>query len=118
MPIPLKRKVVQMLAAPGWSATFSDDETQSQVVVPLVGWALVEDADGQKIVGLIAEEEVKFCDTEPDFTGYVNLQDMMAEAMEQMDWLEDDDEDDGFDDDMDELPPPPPPAKRKGGRLN
>lgn len=115
MPKILKRKIVQMLAAPGWSATFSDDETQAQTIVPLMGWALVEDADGQKIVGLIAEDEVKFCDTEEGFIGYVNMQDMMAEAMEQMDeWL--DEEDDGFEDD-DELPPPPP-SKRKGGRLN
>ncbi len=112
------RKILQMMAAPGWSAAFSggDDAPGTELVVPLMGWALVQDDDAQKVVGLIAEEEVTFCDSEPDFTGYVHLQDMMAEAMEQMDWL--DDEDDDFEEGDDEPPPPPPPSKRKGGRLN
>lgn len=116
-----KRMIVQMMPAPGWGAMVADDDSpDDQYVSPLIGWALIQEDGAQTVVGMIAGQQVDFCDQLSHFFGYVQTQDMLTEALSQMvDEVDDDDEDfdDDFDDGGDE-PPLPPSLRRKSGRLN
>lgn len=118
-----KRNITQIMPAPGWGALVADDDSpDEQYVSPLIGWALIQEDGGQAVVGMIAGERVDFCDQLSHFSGYVQTQDMLTEALSQM--VEDIDDDydefdDEFGDDGDEPPLPPPPSlRRKSGRLN
>ncbi len=97
------RKITQIMPAEGWGAAFEDGE--DEVISPLVGWALVQEAAGASaVVGLVAaDEKVELCDDDPDFTGYVFLPDAAADEFEiESDiFEEDDDESFGGDDDED-----------------
>lgn len=118
-----KRSIVQMMPASGWGALVADEDSpDDQYVSPLIGWALILEDGGQTVVGMIAGDQVDFCDQLPHFFGYVQTQDMLTEALSQMveDIDEDDDDyDDDFEDEGGEPPLPPPPSlRRKSGRLN
>ena len=118
-----KRSIVQMMPASGWGALVADEDSpDDQYVSPLIGWALILEDGAQTVVGMIAGDQVDFCDQLPHFFGYVQTQDMLTEALSQMveDIDEDDDDyDDDFGDEGGEPPLPPPPSlRRKSGRLN
>jgi hypothetical protein len=104
------------MPAPGWGAVFNADEGE-QYVEPLVGWALVQDADPNmtRIVGLVASDKVDLADTLPDFGGYAHLENIVFNDFDYDDDLDEDD-----DDDFDDEPPPPPPVPRppRKTRLN
>src|SRR5262245_66653728 len=89
-----KRVIVQMMPATGWGAMVADDDSpEDQYVSPLIGWALIQEEAEQKVVGMIAGEQVDFCDQLSHFFGYVQTQDMLTEALSQMvDDIDDDDE--------------------------
>ncbi|MGH2522567.1 MAG: hypothetical protein ACRDH2_08690 [Anaerolineales bacterium] len=99
------RKILQIMPAPGWGAAFEEDG--EEYVSTLAGWALVQEGEGQAVMGLVAGKQVEFCDDQPGFTGYVHLQEMVFDMF-------DDEMDDEFDDDEDELGDAPP----KRTRLN
>jgi hypothetical protein len=117
------RNIVQIMPASGWGAMVADDEApDDRYVSPLIGWALIQEGERRSVVGMIAGQQVDFCDELNHFFGYVQTQDMLTEALSQM--VEDIDDEDGdfededFGDDGDEPPLPPPSWRRKGGRLN
>ena len=112
-----KPKILQIMPAPGWGAMLATEEGD-EAVVPLVAWAIVEDAEGTRVVGMVADDEVELCDAIPDFSGYVSLQDLVSEVMETMGVFGDEEEGEEEEDDFPLPPPPPPSHKRKGGRLN
>jgi hypothetical protein len=119
-----KRKILQIMPAPGWGALVADDDAPNEdYVSPLIGWALIEEDGAQTVVGMIAGEQIDFCDQLRHFSSYVQTQDMMMEALSQVvqGGLGEDDEDDDFPpdfEDEDDDPLPPPSFRRKGGRLN
>ena len=117
------RRIMQIMPAEGWGAAFEDGE--DEVISPLVGWALVQDASGASaVVGLVAaDEKVELCDDDTDFTGYVFLPDAAADEFEMEsdvfdDAADDDDEDFGGDDDSSSHPGDGPAFDPKAGHLN
>lgn len=93
------RKIVQIMPSEGWGATFEDGD--EEIISPLVGWALVQDAGGATaVVGLVASDnEVTLADADSDFRGYVFLRTALADAMEmEEDAFMDEDFEDEFDD--------------------
>ena len=118
------RKITQIMPAAGWGATF--EEGDDELISPLVGWALVQEAGGKSaVIGLVAADEgVALCDGEPDFTGYVFLPDLLSDSSEADDDIfmgdDDFDEDDDLDDDDDlnQAPDDGPAFDPKAGLLN
>jgi hypothetical protein len=98
------RKIVQIMSAEGWGATFVDGE--EEIISPLVGWALVQDGAESEVVGLVASDnKVALCDADEDFTGYVFLPDALPDEFEVEQDLfaaDDDLDDDDFDDDFED----------------
>ena len=91
------RKILQIMPAAGWGAAF--DTGEEEEITPLVGWALVQDADNKSAgVGLVAGNEVELCDQQDNFAGYVYLSDLMPDGIE----LDDDELDEDFEDDDDD----------------
>lgn len=97
-----------MMPAVGWGTTYALEDGE-EALETLVGWALVQEGDGQKVVGMVATARVEFCDDHPNFTGYVHMQDMLMGDMDDLDDIALDMNDDDEEDD-------PPPARRS--RLN
>lgn len=91
-----------MMPAVGWGATYALEDGE-EALETLVGWALVQEGDGQKVVGMVATARVEFCDDHPNFTGYVNMQDMVMGDVE----MDLDDLDAALDDDDEDDPSPP-----------
>ncbi|MCC7359704.1 MAG: hypothetical protein IT317_09515 [Anaerolineales bacterium] len=120
------RKIAQIMPADGWGAAFADGE--DEIVSPLVGWALVQDASGASaVVGLVAsDDQVELCDDDSDFTGYVYLPDAADEFELETDLFDevdaadfDEEDDDDFDDDDPGSQPGDGPAfDPKAGHLN
>ncbi|MCC6188012.1 MAG: hypothetical protein IT318_03180 [Anaerolineales bacterium] len=120
------RKIVQIMSAEGWGATFGDGD--EEIISPLVGWALVQRGGQSEVVGLTASEnKVALCDDDADFTGYVFLPDALPNDLEveqdlfaAEDLDEDDFDDDDFDDDddLDGTSGNGPAFNPKAGRLN
>jgi hypothetical protein len=105
-----------MMAAPGWGAAYALEDGE-ETIEPLVGWALVQESDTQKVIGMVATQRVEFCDDHPNFTGYVHMQDVVMGDMD-LD-LDDLDYDVGLEeDDEPDDEPPPPPRRSRGSRLN
>lgn len=121
------RKILQIMPADGWGAAFEDGE--DEVISPLVGWALVQDATGgSAVVGLVAtDEKVELCDDDTDFSGYVFLPDADSDDFEMESDLFDEDDDEAFGgdddedfggDDSDSTPGDGPAFDPKAGHLN
>ncbi len=121
------RKIMQIMPAEGWGAAFEDGE--DEIISPLVGWALVQDASGASaVVGLVAaDEKVELCDDDSEFTGYVFLPDAAPDEFEMEsdlfsedddDFDSDDDEDFGGGDDSSSNPSNGPGFDPKAGHLN
>jgi hypothetical protein len=121
------RKIVQIMPAEGWGATFVEGD--EEIISPLIGWALVQGGGESEVVGLVASEnKVALCDAEEDFTGYVFLPDALPDefemeqdlfAADDLDEDEDDDFDEDFDDDgADGAAGDGPAFNPKAGRLN
>lgn len=113
---PPTRLILQIMPAPGWGALLRDPGEEETFMVSLVGWALVEQQGRREVVGLTAENVVRFADEETGFEGYVEMQAMLDEGgpLSLLDDLDDavlDDEDDD-----DDLPPADLPGRRS--RLN
>jgi len=114
-----KQKILQIMPAADWGASYADDDPDQEQVVPLIGWALVQEAGGgTAVVGLVAGDEVELADARPHFAGYVYIADMFVddydpEAFDEADF-EDDDEVGSELEDGDEGPPFDP----KTGLLN
>jgi hypothetical protein len=76
----MSRRIVSIAAAPGWKARFLDeDELEGFFVVPLVSWALVEDADhASEVIGVVQRSAtgdkpqgwLGFADEVAGFDGY------------------------------------------------
>jgi hypothetical protein len=73
------RRIVSIAAAPGWSAEIESKEPGGENGrVTLVGWALIQDDDGESVVGLVLHPRtesdprgrVGLADEEPRFLGY------------------------------------------------
>jgi len=65
-------KIIQIMPAGGWRAEFTNGKKRE--TLPLVGWALVEDEDGQLVVGLCTAKEQAYadlCTTSQNFSGYI-----------------------------------------------
>ncbi len=100
-----ERRILQIMPGSGWAAVF--DEGGEEVITPLVGWALVQDATAPPtVVGLVAWERVELAETQPNFSRYVFMSDMLFDG-------EADDYDDAEGADGDE-----PGYDPKSGRLN
>lgn len=120
------RKITQIMPADGWGAAFADGE--DELVSPLIGWALVQEASGASaVVGLVAsDEKIELCDDDSDFTGYVYLPDAADEFEMETDLFEDadaeefdeDDDEDFGDDDSGSQPGDGPAFDPKAGHLN
>ena len=110
------RKIMQIMPAAGWGAAFEAGDEEE--ISPLVGWALVQDAEGKSaVVGLVAGNDVELCDQQENFAGYVYLSDLLADGFElDDDELGDDLEDD--DDDFNEAPDDGPAYDPTAGLLN
>lgn len=69
----LKRKIIQIIPANGWSAVYAirpDQNRNNPVwVSALACWALVEEDADQYVVGL--ENTLSFCDRGDNFLGYL-----------------------------------------------
>jgi len=72
MPFKNCRVLQIMPALADWRAIFADETEEGLVLeTPLIGWALIEAADGsQSIVGLDATGEVESCEALNNFLGY------------------------------------------------
>jgi hypothetical protein len=113
-----ERKILQIMPATGWGAAFDAGEEEEEIS-PLVGWALVQDADGQSaVVGLVGGHEVELCDLQANFAGYVYLSDLMTEGFEVEDEELDDGQEEDDDDDFDEAPDDGPAYDPTAGLLN
>jgi hypothetical protein len=75
-PVQPQRTIVQIIPADGWSATYRPDEPESEILVPLVCWALVElrparTGEAVVVLGMIADGKgTGFADSVPGFTKY------------------------------------------------
>jgi hypothetical protein len=87
------RKILQIMPAAGWAAIYNEDD--DELVTPLVGWALVQAADGTSVsvVGLAAAEQVELCDDHANFLRYAFVSELIDDDS-MMDFDDDDDEDD------------------------
>lgn len=67
-----KRKILQIMPAIGWHATYQGD--QGIIKTPLVCWALIEeDENGElytNVVGMDAQGHIDFSDDSSNFLGY------------------------------------------------
>jgi hypothetical protein len=80
---PPQRRIVSIASAPGWSASFEDDDDPlgEPRLVTLIAWALVEEGGGEtRVVGLVQKPTrgetppgtFGFADESDGFTGYSN----------------------------------------------
>lgn len=65
--------IKQMMPATGWYAVYMEEEEPHYSAIPLVGWALAEDEEGDSgVFGLDGGEYVDFAENMSNFLGYAH----------------------------------------------